>query len=109
MGGDLAPMAVLQTILGGGSAVSSSVGGGSLSRLNTQVVRQNPYVESCSAFNTSYSDSGLFGVYGVSQADKAGDMCAGMMKALKGLTSISADELNSAKAVLKGSLEACCP
>merc|ERR1712151_1013336 len=98
---ELAPVAILQTLLGSGSAVSSSIGGGSLSRLNTQIIRQNPFVESCAAFNTSYSDSGLFGVYGVSHPDKAGEMATGMLKALSGLTSISQDELVAAKAVLK--------
>merc|ERR1712048_1169118 len=96
-----APVAILQTLLGAGSAVSSTLGGGSLSRLNTEIVRQNPFVESCAAFNTSYSDSGLFGVYGVSHPDKAGEMATGMLKALSGLTAISKDELAGAKAVLK--------
>lgn len=99
---ELAPVAILQTILGGGSAVSSSIGGGSMSRLSAQVVKQNPYVESCAAFNTSYSDGGLFGVYGVSHPEKAGELCKAITKALSGLTSVTADELAAAKAVLKG-------
>jgi processing peptidase subunit alpha len=98
---ELAPVAILQSLLGSGSAVSSSIGGGSSSRL-AQVVKQNPYVESCSAFNTSYSDSGLFGVYGVCQPDKAGDLCSAITKALAGLKTISTDELNAAKTMLKG-------
>merc|ERR1711879_716743 len=101
---ELAPMAILQAILGAGTAVPSALGGGSLSRLSTQVVRQNPYVESCSAFNTTYSDSGLFGVYGVSHPDKGGELCAAMAKALSGLTSITKDELTAAKMVLKGKM-----
>merc|ERR1719343_1559096 len=101
---ELAPVAILQTLLGSGSAVSSSIGGGSLSRLNTQIVRQNPFVESCAAFNTSYSDSGLFGVYGVSHPDKAGEMATGMIKALAGMKAITKDELAGAKAVLKANM-----
>jgi len=101
---DLAAVTVLQTILGGGSAVSTAPGSGVTSRLATQVVRQNPNVESCAAFNTSYSDSGLFGVYGVSHPDKAGEMCAGIAKTLTGLKSVSGDELARAKAVLKANL-----
>eukprot|EP00928_Gymnodinium_smaydae_P041634 TRINITY_DN2814_c0_g2_i4.p1 TRINITY_DN2814_c0_g2~~TRINITY_DN2814_c0_g2_i4.p1 ORF type:complete len:527 (+),score=139.89 TRINITY_DN2814_c0_g2_i4:93-1673(+) len=101
---ELAPVAVLQAILGSGSALGGSVGGGSLSRLSTQVVRQNPYVESCAAFNTSYTDTGLFGVYGVSHPDKGGELCSAMAKALAGLKSVSADELTTAKAVLKGKM-----
>merc|ERR1712151_242854 len=101
---ELAPVAILQTLLGSGSAVSSAIGGGSLSRLNTQIVKQNPFVESCAAFNTSYSDTGLFGVYGVSHPDKAGDMTTAILKNLSGLTNVSSDELAKAKAVLKGKL-----
>jgi len=100
----LAPISVLQALLGGGSAAASAPGAGVTSRLSTQVVRQSPYVESCAAFNTSYSDSGLFGVYGVCQPDKAGEMCTGITKALAGLKTVSKDELAKAKAMLKGNL-----
>jgi len=101
---DLAAFTVLQTVLGGGSAVSSNPGSGVTSRLATQVVKQNPYVESCAAFNTSYSDSGLFGVYGVSHPDKAGEMVSGIAKTITSLKSVSGEELARAKAVLKGNL-----
>merc|ERR1711972_503606 len=93
-----------QAILGGGSAVANAPGSGLTSRLATQVVKQSPYVESCAAFNTSYSDSSLFGVYGVCQPEKSGDMCAAIAKTLTGLTSVSAHELATAKAMLKGNL-----
>jgi len=101
---ELAPLAVLQALLGSASAGSSTLGAGSSARLSTQVVRQNPYVESCSAFNTSYSDSGLFGVYGVCQPDQAGSLAKAICDSLKGLTTVSKDELAQAKAVLKGKL-----
>merc|ERR1712078_780897 len=101
---ELAPLALLRTILGGGSATSGALGGEASSRLSLEVVQQNPYVESCSAFNTSYSDSGLFGVYTVVQPDKAGDVCSAVLSCLGGLSSITSDELEIAKSVLKGSL-----
>lgn len=101
---ELAPVAVLQSLLGGGSAVGTGIGGGSMSRLSAQVVKQNPYVESCAAFNTSYSDSGLFGIYGVSHPDKAGELCGAITKAMAGMKSITAEELAGAKAVLKGKI-----
>jgi len=101
---ELAAMTVLQSVLGGGNASTSSPGSGVTSRLSTQVLKQSPYVESCSAFNTSYSDSGLFGVYGVSQPDKAGEMCAAIAKTLGGLTTVGKDEMAKAKAMLKGRL-----
>jgi len=99
-----APVALLRTLLGGGSAVSSVPGSGVTSRLSLQVVKQSPYVESCAAFSTTYSDSGLFGVYGVSHPDKAGEMTTAIMKALTGLTTVGKDELDRAKAMLKASL-----
>merc|ERR1712060_642819 len=101
---ELAPITLLQTILGGGNASTSLPGSGGTSRLATGIVKQNPYVESCAAFNTSYSDSGIFGVYGVSHADKGGELTTAILKALSGLTSVSKDELAKAKAVLKGKL-----
>lgn len=101
---ELAPVALLQTILGGGSVTGSGVGQGRLSRLATQVVQKNPHVESCSAFNTSYSDSGLFGVYSVVTPDKAAETATAVTSCLKSLTTVSADDLKLAKAMLKGTL-----
>merc|ERR1719330_597056 len=101
---ELAPATVLQTLLGCGAAVYNNPGSGVTSRLATEVVKQSPYVESCAAFNTSYSDTGLFGVYGVCQPDKAGDMCTAIAKTLTGLASVAGDELATAKAMLKGNL-----
>jgi len=98
---ELAPVSLLRTILGAGSANSKGISSDSISRLQKQIIEQNPYVESCAAFNTSYSDGGLFGVYGVSQAAKSGDMAISMAKTLKSLTTVSADELAIAKAALK--------
>jgi len=99
---ETAAAAVLQTILGGGSAMYSGIGSGLTSRLSTQVVKQSAAVESCAAFSTSYSDSGLFGVYGVCQSDKAGDMAKALAKTMASLSTVSKDELAKAKAMLKG-------
>jgi len=101
---ELAPVTLLQTILGGGNASTAVAASGSTSRLNTGIIKQNPNVESIAAFNTSYSDSGVFGVYGVCHPDKAGDMTTAICNSLKGLTTVSKDELDRAKAVLKGKL-----
>jgi processing peptidase subunit alpha len=100
---ELATTAVLQPILGEGSAASTGVGHGATSRL-AALVGQSPYVESCSAFNETHSDSGLFGVYSVVQPGHAGEVVAGICKALGGLAKTSSEELTRAKAVLKSSL-----
>eukprot|EP00747_Dinoflagellata_sp_TGD_P208624 gnl/TRDRNA2_/TRDRNA2_82091_c0_seq1.p1 gnl/TRDRNA2_/TRDRNA2_82091_c0~~gnl/TRDRNA2_/TRDRNA2_82091_c0_seq1.p1 ORF type:complete len:234 (+),score=50.29 gnl/TRDRNA2_/TRDRNA2_82091_c0_seq1:77-703(+) len=101
---ELAAVSLLQTVLGGGTGVATGIGAGSSSRLSTQVVKQSSYVESCSAFNMTYSDSGLFGVYGVVQPDKADAYVKSVSKVLAGLGSVSTEELAKAKAVLKGNL-----
>jgi len=100
---ELAPLTLLQTILGNGSAVNAAPGSGVTARLAT-LVQQNSALESCAAFNTAYSDTGLFGVYGVCQPEKAGDMCTGIAKVISGCAAVSKDELDKAKAMLKGNL-----
>lgn len=91
---DRVPVAVLGSILG--------IGEGSM--LSTQILSQNPYVESCSAFNLAHTDSGLFGVYGVVQPTKAGEFVHQLTTVLAGLTDITEEQVVRAKAVLKGDL-----
>lgn len=60
---DIYALATLQTLLGGGGSFSAGgPGKGMYSRLYTQVLNQLYYIESCVAFNHSYTDSGLFGI-----------------------------------------------
>lgn len=60
---DVYALATLQTLLGGGGSFSAGgPGKGMYSRLYTHVLNQYYYVESCIAFNHSYTDSGLFGI-----------------------------------------------
>ncbi|KAF2734523.1 hypothetical protein EJ04DRAFT_493482 [Polyplosphaeria fusca] len=60
---DIYALATLQTLLGGGGSFSAGgPGKGMYSRLYTNVLNQNGWVESCIAFNHSYTDSGLFGI-----------------------------------------------
>ncbi|KAF2432463.1 mitochondrial-processing peptidase subunit alpha [Tothia fuscella] len=60
---DIYALATLQTLLGGGGSFSAGgPGKGMYSRLYTNVLNQHGWVESCIAFNHSYSDSGLFGI-----------------------------------------------
>mmetsp|Transcript_45409 Transcript_45409/g.83020 ORF Transcript_45409/g.83020 Transcript_45409/m.83020 type:complete len:527 (-) Transcript_45409:92-1672(-) len=101
---DLPAVTLLQTLLGGGSTISTAPGSGTTSRLTKSILKQNPYVESCSAFSTTYTDSGLFGLYGVGSPAQAGDMTMAMVKSLTDLGSVGAEELASAKAMLKGRL-----
>ncbi|KAM3525514.1 hypothetical protein NHJ13051_003946 [Beauveria bassiana] len=60
---DIYALATLQTLLGGGGSFSAGgPGKGMYSRLYTHVLNQHGWVESCVAFNHSYTDSGLFGI-----------------------------------------------
>ncbi|KYK61840.1 hypothetical protein DCS_02984 [Drechmeria coniospora] len=60
---DIYALATLQTLLGGGGSFSAGgPGKGMYSRLYTNVLNQHGWVESCVAFNHSYTDSGLFGI-----------------------------------------------
>merc|ERR1712173_46 len=68
---DRGSVAVLEALLGGGSAGNVGVGGGSLSRVSQRIVKQNPHVQVCMGFNRSFSDTGLFGIYGVCHAEKS--------------------------------------
>lgn len=60
---DIFALATLQTLLGGGGSFSAGgPGKGMYSRLYTNVLNQHGWIESCVAFNHSYTDSGLFGI-----------------------------------------------
>lgn len=60
---DIYALATLQTLLGGGGSFSAGgPGKGMYSRLYTNVLNQYGWVESCVAFNHSYTDTGLFGI-----------------------------------------------
>ena len=67
-GEDLVPATVLQSLLGGGGSFSTGgPGKGMHSRLFTQVLNRQGWIESCIGFNNVYADSGLFGIYGTVQ------------------------------------------
>lgn len=55
---------LLQTIVGGGGAFSTGgPGKGMYTRLYLDVLNKHDWVESAMAFNTQYTDSGIFGLY----------------------------------------------
>jgi processing peptidase subunit alpha len=60
---DIYAVAVLNTLMGGGSSFSAGgPGKGIYSRLYTHVLNQYQFVEKCQMFNYSYNDTGLFGI-----------------------------------------------
>lgn len=108
---DIYALAVLQTLLGGGGSFSAGgPGKGMYSRLYTNVLNQHAWVESCVAFNHSYTDSGVFGIAASCLPGKVGTMVDVICRELQnlqlehGFTSLQATEVNRAKNQLRFSL-----
>ncbi len=108
---DIYALATLQTLLGGGGSFSAGgPGKGMYSRLYTHVLNQHGWVESCVAFNNSFTDSGIFGIAASCTPAKVGDMIDVMCRELQALTlktgfsSLQVAEVNRAKNQLRSSL-----
>ncbi|KAL2156300.1 hypothetical protein VTH82DRAFT_1045 [Thermothelomyces myriococcoides] len=84
---DIYALATLQTLLGGGGSFSAGgPGKGMYSRLYTNVLNQHGWVESCVAFNHSYTDSGLFGIAASCYPGRTTAMLQVMCRELQALT-----------------------
>lgn len=108
---DIYALATLQTLLGGGGSFSAGgPGKGMYSRLYTNVLNQHGWVESCVAFNHSYTDSGLFGIAASCEPGKVGLMVDVICRELQnlsletGFASLQAQEVSRAKNQLRFSL-----
>lgn len=108
---DIYALATLQTLLGGGGSFSAGgPGKGMYSRLYTNVLNQHHWVESCVAFNNSYTDSGLFGISASCSPTRVASMLEVMCRELNNLTlesgfsALQLTEVNRAKNQLKSSL-----
>ncbi|KAK4231472.1 mitochondrial-processing peptidase subunit alpha [Podospora fimiseda] len=108
---DIYALATLQTLLGGGGSFSAGgPGKGMYSRLYTNVLNQHGWVESCVAFNHSYTDSGLFGIAASCIPSHTDAMLQVMCRELQSLThergysAITQIELDRAKNQLRSSL-----
>ncbi|OAA64148.1 mitochondrial processing peptidase alpha subunit [Akanthomyces lecanii RCEF 1005] len=108
---DIYALATLQTLLGGGGSFSAGgPGKGMYSRLYTNVLNQHGWVESCVAFNHSYTDSGLFGISASCLPGHTSAMLDVMCQELRALTldggfsKLGAVEVARAKNQLRSSL-----
>ncbi|KAJ5561558.1 hypothetical protein N7535_003978 [Penicillium sp. DV-2018c] len=108
---DIYALATLQTLLGGGGSFSAGgPGKGMYSRLYTNVLNQHGWVESCIAFNHSYTDSGIFGISSSCSPTRVTEMLEVMCRELQSLTldngysALQAQEVNRAKNQLRSSL-----
>lgn len=69
---DIYSLATLGSLLGGGGSFSAGgPGKGMYTRLYTQVLNQNGWIESCNVINHSHRDSGLFGITASVPSDEA--------------------------------------
>ncbi|KAJ5717160.1 Mitochondrial-processing peptidase subunit alpha [Penicillium malachiteum] len=108
---DIYALATLQTLLGGGGSFSAGgPGKGMYSRLYTNVLNQHGWVESCIAFNHSYTDSGVFGIQASCSPTRTTEMLEVMCRELQALTldtgysALQTQEVNRAKNQLRSSL-----
>ncbi|KAE8145532.1 hypothetical protein BDV25DRAFT_133698 [Aspergillus avenaceus] len=108
---DIYALATLQTLLGGGGSFSAGgPGKGMYSRLYTNVLNQHGWVESCIAFNHSYTDSGIFGISASCSPTRTTEMLEVMCRELQaltldnGYTALQPQEVNRAKNQLRSSL-----
>ncbi|RDA87249.1 hypothetical protein CP532_1345 [Ophiocordyceps camponoti-leonardi (nom. inval.)] len=108
---DIYALATLQTLLGGGGSFSAGgPGKGMYSRLFTHVLNMHGWVESCVAFNHSYTDSGLFGISATCQPGQTGQMLDVICSELRNLTleeghaRLRPEEVERAKNQLRSSL-----
>lgn len=108
---DIYALATMQTLLGGGGSFSAGgPGKGMYSRLYTNVLNQHFWVESCVAFNHSYTDSGLFGISASCAPTHVAQMLEVMCRELKslgdetGYASLKEGEVQRAKNQLRSSL-----
>ncbi|KAJ4352083.1 Mitochondrial-processing peptidase subunit alpha [Didymosphaeria variabile] len=108
---DIYALATLQTLLGGGGSFSAGgPGKGMYSRLYTNVLNQHGWIESCIAFNHSYTDSGLFGIAASCAPAQVSQMLEVMCRELNALGSetgyaaLRDQEVQRAKNQLRSSL-----
>lgn len=87
---------VLQNVLGAGPQVKR--GSNATSKLIQGVAKATSDPFDVSAFNASYSDSGLFGVYTISQADAAADVINAAIGQVKAVANGELDEADLTRA-----------
>jgi len=99
---------VLQMLMGGGGSFSAGgPGKGMHSRLYLRVLSNYQQIESFSAFNSVYNNSGLFGIYAVTSPDfstKAVDLAAGELLEIATPGKVSQEQLDRAKEATKSAV-----
>ncbi|KAM6379572.1 cytochrome b-c1 complex subunit 2, mitochondrial isoform 1-T1 [Pluvialis apricaria] len=92
---------VLQHVLGAGPLIKR--GSNVTSKLSQGIAKATTQPFDASAFNVNYSDSGLFGIYTISQAPNAGEVIKAALNQIKAVAqgSVTDDDVTKAKNQLK--------
>uniref|UniRef100_A0A8C7JZQ9 Ubiquinol-cytochrome c reductase core protein 2a n=1 Tax=Oncorhynchus kisutch TaxID=8019 RepID=A0A8C7JZQ9_ONCKI len=92
---------VLQRVLGAGPHVKR--GSNITSKLSQGIANATTQPFDATAFNATYADSGLFGVYSIAQADSAGEVIKAAIAQVTGVAKggVSEDDVTRAKKQLK--------
>ncbi|SCM23347.1 mitochondrial processing peptidase alpha subunit, putative [Plasmodium chabaudi chabaudi] len=99
---DMITLTVLQTLMGGGGSFSTGgPGKGMYSRLFLNVLNNYNFIESCMAFSTQHSDTGLFGLYFTGDPANTKDIINSMALEFHKMNKCTDEELNRAKKSLK--------
>ncbi|SBS84315.1 mitochondrial processing peptidase alpha subunit, putative [Plasmodium ovale] len=99
---DMITLTVLQTLMGGGGSFSTGgPGKGMYSRLFLNVLNNYNFIESCMAFSTQHSDTGLFGLYFTGEPTNTLDIINAMALEFHKMNKVTDEELNRAKKSLK--------
>lgn len=92
---------VLQHVLGAGPLIKR--GSGVTSKLTQGVMKATASPFDAAAFNVNYSDSGLFGIYTISQASASGEVIKAALNQVKAIAQggLTQEEVTTAKNQLK--------
>ena len=97
------PLMVMQTLLGCWDRTSGS--GANMASKLCQTVAEEEAATSVLSFNTCYKDTGLFGVYGVTQPTKVNELCWIIMESMVRLCHrVSEEEVARARNQLKATM-----
>ncbi|CAI0423503.1 unnamed protein product, partial [Linum tenue] len=101
-------LTVLQMLMGGGGSFSAGgPGKGMHSRLYLRVLNNYQQLQSFSAFNSIFNNTGLFGIYATTTSDfvaKAVDVAAGELISIATPKQVSETQLNRAKEATKSAV-----
>ncbi|XP_049850333.1 mitochondrial-processing peptidase subunit alpha-2-like [Schistocerca gregaria] len=96
---------IIQNVLGGGSSSLRGIipGLGRQSRLGRDAFHAGGWIREIFAFNFSYSDSGLFGIYANASTGNVKSICDIIGNQIRSLENIKDEEIARARAQLKSS------